>query len=69
MATFTVIGVAIGSRLEGGIRVVETVEGIGITQPHEVNFSATVDKVPGWKAALQAAMQAEADELESVFDL
>jgi hypothetical protein len=68
-AGYEIIAVIPGQRLEGGLRIVETLEAVAITQPHEVNFSVTVDKTGGWKAALVAAVAAEAAELESVFDL
>lgn len=69
MAEFEIIAVSTDQRLEGGTRIVETITAVGITRPHDVNFSVTVDKAPDWKAALIAAAQAEADELESVFEL
>lgn len=66
---YTIIGVATGQRLEGGTRIIETVEAIALTTPNNVNFAVTVDKKPGWKEAIAAAAAAEAAELESVFDL
>lgn len=68
MAGYTIIAVSTNQRLVAGTQIVETLEAVAITSPHEVNFSVTVDKKPGWQDALKAAAQAEADALESVFD-
>lgn len=66
---FTILAVIPEQRLQSGTTVVEVVTASGITHPHEVSFSVTVDKVGDWKAALAAAAASEAADLESVFDL
>lgn len=65
---YEIISVIPSQRLEGGMTIVPTIEAVGITRPHDVNFSVTVDKVDGWRDALLAAAAQEAAELESVFD-
>lgn len=67
--TYTILSVIPSQRLQGGVTVIETIEAVGITIPHEVSFSVSVDKVAGWRDALAAAAAAEAAELESVFSL
>jgi len=47
---------------------VETIEASGLTSPHDIGFTVTVDKVPGWKDTLLARAADEAAELESLFD-
>lgn len=66
---YTVIGVVPSQRLQGGTTIIETIEATAVTTDHEVSISASVDKVGDWRAALAAALQAEADSVESVFDL
>lgn len=69
MAGYTVIGVATGQRLVNGVTIIETLEAVAVTSPNEINFSVTVDKTAGWKEEIAAKLQAEANELESVFQL
>ena len=66
-ANFTTMAVLFGTRLVGGTQIVETAELTGLSIPHEVSFTVTVDKVDGWKDALLAAAAAEAAEVESLF--
>lgn len=69
MAGYEIVAVIPGQRLEGGIRIVETIEAVAFSKPHDISFSVVVDKVEGWKADLAGKVAAEANELESVFDI
>lgn len=68
-ANYVLTAAIVGSRLEAGTRIVETVEGIFETVPNGIGFSVTVDKVPGYREALAAEAAREAAELESLFQL
>lgn len=67
--TYTIQSVIPSQRLVGGTRIQETIEAVGVTIPHEVSFSVSVDKTGDWRTALADAAAAEAAELESVFEL
>lgn len=68
-ANYVLTAALVGSRLEAGTRIVETIEGVFETIPHGIGFSVTVDKKPGYKEALAAEATREASELESLYDL
>lgn len=68
MASYEIVSVIPSERLEAnGLTIVPTIELVGSSVPHAIGFSVTVDKTEGWKARLEAAAEAEALELESLF--
>lgn len=66
--TFDITAAIPTPRLEGQT-VVTYMEVAGFTKPHGIGFMVEVRKQPGWQEAAKRLAEAEAAELESVFDL
>jgi len=60
---------AIASQRLNGTEIVDVMEVTAITKPHGISITVTVTKAPGWKEVAQAQLAAEAEDVESVFDL
>ena len=66
--TFDIIAALPTLDLNESNRLVQMIEATGVTKPHGVEFTVSVQKTPGWKDRLMALAASEAAELESIFD-